>query len=42
MNTTEEVEFDYETYTRENAPDPSKFNGALKQLKNAAKPSKRA
>ena len=25
MNTTKEVEFDYETYTRENAPDPSQI-----------------
>ena len=25
MNTTEEVEFDYEAYTRENAPDPSQI-----------------
>ena len=25
MNTTKEIEFDYETYTRENAPDPAQI-----------------
>ncbi len=30
MNTTEEVEFDYETYTREYRPDPSKIRRGFK------------
>ena len=33
MNTTEEVEFDYETYTRENAPDPSQIQRGPEAIK---------
>ena len=33
MNTTEDVEFDYETYTRENAPDPSQIQRGPEAIK---------
>ena len=39
MNTTKEIEFDYETYTRENAPDPAQIRRGPEAHKNAAKPS---
>ena len=41
MNTTQETEFDYQTYMKESTRGPSKINRGTKARENDARPSRR-